>query len=69
MKILVTGFTGKVGLQVANNLLDKSIPLICAVRNVEKAKANFGSAFDYVTLDFSDTSTFDGALENIDRIF
>ncbi|MED3563569.1 hypothetical protein [Bacillus xiapuensis] len=42
MKILVTGFTGKVGLQVANYLKDKGIPMVCEVRNVEKAKVSLG---------------------------
>ncbi|BAC14809.1 SDR family oxidoreductase [Oceanobacillus iheyensis] len=69
MKILVTGFTGKVGLQVANYLNAKDIPIVCAVRNVEKAKAKFGDEYEYVNLDFSDSSTFDNALENVDRIF
>ncbi len=69
MKILVTGFTGKVGLQVANYLGDKDIPMVCAVRNIEKAQAKFGNAYEYVNHDFSDSSTFDEALENVDRIF
>lgn len=69
MKILVTGFTGKVGSQVADYLKEKDSPMVCAVRNVEKAKAEFGSAYEFVYLDFSDPSTFDGALENVDRIF
>ncbi|MFF5995055.1 SDR family oxidoreductase [Lysinibacillus sp. KU-BSD001] len=69
MKVLVTGFTGKVGLQVANYLKNRAIPMACGVRNVERAKAKFGDAYEYVSLDFSDSSTFDGALENIDRIF
>jgi len=69
MKILVTGFTGKVGLQVANYLKSIDIPILCGVRNVERAKAKFGDIYEYVSLDFSDPTTFDGALENIDRIF
>ncbi|GAQ18480.1 NmrA family protein [Oceanobacillus picturae] len=69
MKILVTGFTGKVGLQVANYLMYKDISMVCAVRSVEKAQATFGGAYEYVNLDFSDSSTFDEALENVDRIF
>ncbi|MFS0660340.1 MULTISPECIES: SDR family oxidoreductase [Bacillaceae] len=69
MKILVTGFTGKVGLQVANYLKDIDIPILCGVRNVERARAKFGDIYEYVSLDFSDPTTFDGALENIDRIF
>ncbi|GGK09556.1 NmrA family transcriptional regulator [Lentibacillus kapialis] len=69
MNILVTGFTGKVGLQVANYLKDQDIPIVCAVRDVEKTKAKFGDAYEYVNLNFSDSSTFDGALENVDRVF
>jgi uncharacterized protein YbjT (DUF2867 family) len=69
IKILVTGFTGKVGLQVANYLKDIDIPILCGVRNVERARAKFGDIYEYVSLDFSDPTTFDGALENIDRIF
>ena len=69
MKVLVTGFTGKVGSQVANYLREKDISMLCAVRNVVKAKAKFGDSYDYVSLDFSDPSTFDGALENVDRVF
>ncbi|WP_312855445.1 NmrA family NAD(P)-binding protein [Litoribacterium kuwaitense] len=69
MKVLVTGFTGKVGLQVAYYLKDQDIPMVCAVRNVERAKAKFGQSYNYVHLDFSDPSTFDEALEKVDRIF
>lgn len=69
MKILVTGFTGKVGRQVANYLHDKDISMICAVRDVEKTQAELVDLYEYVTLDFSDSTTFDEALENVDRIF
>ncbi len=69
MKILVTGFTGKVGYQVACYLQATNIPIVCAVRNPEKSKANFGDTYEYVSLDFSDINTFDRALENVDRIF
>ncbi len=69
MKILVTGFTGKVGYQVASYLKEKNIPLVCAVRNVEKSKSKFGETYEFVNLDFSDSTTFDEALENVDRIF
>ncbi|MEK5057083.1 SDR family oxidoreductase [Paenibacillus shunpengii] len=69
MKILVTGFTGKVGFWVANNLKYRNIPTVCAVRNVEQAMAKYGSGYEFVRLDFSDISTFDEALERVDRIF
>jgi len=69
MKILVTGFTGKMGSQVADYLKDKGIPLVCGVRNVEKAKEKFGDSYEFVNLDFTDPSSFDEALANVDRIF
>ncbi|SDW54597.1 Uncharacterized conserved protein YbjT, contains NAD(P)-binding and DUF2867 domains [Marinococcus luteus] len=69
MKVLVTGFTGKVGYEVAQKLMDKNIPLVCAVRNPEKAKAEFGNAYEFVKLDFSNPDTFDEALGQVDRIF
>lgn len=69
MNILVTGFTGKVGYEVAQKLRTKNVSFVCAVRNVEKAKAKFGDSYEYVSLDFADPSTFDEALEGVDRIF
>lgn len=32
MKVLVTGFTGKVGFEVAQKLKDKDVSMVCAVR-------------------------------------
>ncbi|WP_311315868.1 hypothetical protein [Cytobacillus oceanisediminis] len=55
--------------EVAKKLKEKAIPMKCAVRNVEKAKLNFGNAYEFVTLDFSDPSTFENALDQIDKIF
>ncbi|UOQ93876.1 SDR family oxidoreductase [Halobacillus shinanisalinarum] len=69
MNILVTGFNGKVGFEVAQKLKEKAIPIKCAVRNVEKAKLDYGDAYEFVRLDFSDSSTFDTALNQIDKIF
>ena len=68
MTILVTGFTGKVGFEVAEKL--KKLPMKCGVRNVEKVKADHGEDYEFVSLDFSSPETFDRALEGIDiRIF
>ncbi|SDW19127.1 NmrA-like family protein [Marinococcus luteus] len=49
---------------MANN-----IPFVGAVRNPEKAKAEFGDGYEFVTLDFSKPDTFDEALGQVDRIF
>ncbi|MDR0140151.1 SDR family oxidoreductase [Metabacillus idriensis] len=69
MNILVTGFNGKVGFEVAKKLKEKGLPIKCAVRSVEKARENYGADFEFVTLDFSDPSTFDIALNQIHKIF
>ncbi|MFD9627425.1 SDR family oxidoreductase [Peribacillus muralis] len=69
MNILVTGFTGKVGFEVAKILKEKGIPMKCGVRNVEKVKLNYGDAYEFVKLDFTDPTTFESALNHIDKIF
>ncbi|RSD26887.1 SDR family oxidoreductase [Mesobacillus subterraneus] len=69
MSILVTGFNGKIGHEVARKLRDKQIPIKCAVRNVNIAREKHGSEYDFVELDFSKPDTFEDALEGIDGIF
>jgi uncharacterized protein YbjT (DUF2867 family) len=69
MTILVTGFNGKVGYEVAVKLKERQIPFKCAVRNVERARERHGSEFDFVALDFSKPETFGKALEGINGIF
>ncbi|RKD73228.1 uncharacterized protein YbjT (DUF2867 family) [Sinobaca qinghaiensis] len=69
MRTLVTGFTGKVGYEVAKKLKAENVYHVCAVRDPEKAEAAFGDEYDFVKLDFSDPGTFDEALEQVDRIF
>ncbi|WP_226678146.1 SDR family oxidoreductase [Mesobacillus jeotgali] len=69
MTILVTGFNGKVGYEVAERLKEKQVPMKCAVRNVERARERHVSEFDFVALDFSKPDTFDEALEGVNGIF
>lgn len=69
MTVLVTGFTGNSGYEVAQNLKSKGLPFKCAVRNVERAAERYGDAYDYVRLDFADASTFAAALQDIEQIF
>ncbi|WP_421385269.1 NAD(P)H-binding protein [Bacillus salacetis] len=69
MSILVTGFTGKVGFQVAQALNDHQAKFVCGVRNVEKASSEYGSRYDFTGLDFSDPSTFTEALKGVEKIF
>lgn len=69
MNILVTGFNGKVGAEVAKKLKERGLPLKCAVRDVEKAKQQYGDAYEFVALDFSNPITFTPALKDINKIF
>ncbi|CAM3861094.1 SDR family oxidoreductase [Mesobacillus thioparans] len=69
MTILVTGFNGKVGYEVAGKLAERQLPFRCAVRNVEKAKSQFGDSYEFVELDFSRPETFEKALVGINGIF
>lgn len=69
MSILVTGFNGKVGREVANKLKARNMEMKCAVRNVERSRQAYGDDFTFVHLDLADPSTFPGALEGVDRIF
>ena len=69
MSILVTGFTGNTGQEVAKKLITKGASIHCAVRNPEKAQSQYGSDFTYAELDYSRHETFDNALEGIERIF
>jgi len=72
-RILVTGATGNVGMEVIRFLLEGHAgnQLIAGVRNIAKAKKVFPeySLLEYVTFDFENADTFDQALENIDTIF
>ncbi|RBN37134.1 NAD(P)-dependent oxidoreductase, partial [Priestia megaterium] len=69
MNTLVTGFNGKVGFEVARKLKGKGMRISCAVRNVEKAKQKYGNEYEFIALDFSDPTTFESALKNINKIF
>ncbi|ERI94999.1 NmrA family protein [Clostridiales bacterium oral taxon 876 str. F0540] len=68
-KILVTGFTGNVGSFVGKYLKEEGINYKAAVRNVKKAKEIYGENNDYVEFDFEKASTFDKALDDVDKVF
>ncbi|MDN7247616.1 SDR family oxidoreductase [Planococcus shenhongbingii] len=69
MTVLVTGFTGKVGHEVAKSLKRKGIRIKCAARDVTKASNRYGDAYDFVQLDFANPATFVPALQGIEQIF
>lgn len=72
-RILITGATGNIGIEVINFLhkIDTSNRIRVGVRAIETAKNVFKdyTNLDYVRFDFEDFNTFDEALTGIDRIF
>ncbi|MFW5851790.1 MAG: NAD(P)H-binding protein [Bacteroidota bacterium] len=71
--ILITGATGNIGFEVIHYLFKNktSHRIIVGVRDVEKAHqvlANYAK-LEFVYFDFEDSSTFDRALVDIDRVF
>lgn len=72
-RILITGATGNIGREVIrfmflNHTSDK---VIAGVRNVEKAKKEFGEfpLLEFMQFDFENTTSFDNAFENIESVF
>lgn len=72
-RILITGATGNVGLEVIYYLteLKSSSEIFAGVRNVEKAKRMVSErdSINFVEFDFEKPETFNNALKNIDRVF
>ena len=72
-RILITGATGNIGLEVLNYLkeLDFENEIVAAVRNIERAKKIIpdNDRLEFVEFDFENPDTFNEALENIDRVF
>ncbi|MYL32285.1 NAD(P)H-binding protein [Pontibacillus yanchengensis] len=69
MQTLVTGFNGKGGFEVAQQVKEKGIPLKCAVRNIAKAKQQYGDEYRFTSLDFSNPDTFEESLEGVNKLF
>ncbi|MFZ5945971.1 MAG: SDR family oxidoreductase [Bacillota bacterium] len=69
MKILVTGASGNVGSYVVKELLNMGEQVVAAVTDIQKPEKFFGDKVEAGYFDFTDKSTFDKALENIDRVF
>ncbi|ANE47664.1 hypothetical protein SY83_16780 [Paenibacillus swuensis] len=68
-KMLVTGFTGNVGYEVAQAVRARGGDMVCGVRNVERAQSVHGDSYEYTVLDYGKPETYDSALAGIDRIF
>jgi uncharacterized protein YbjT (DUF2867 family) len=72
-RILVTGATGNIGLEVVHYLseLDSDSEILAAVRNIEKAKKTFKNYphLHYRKFDFENESTYSEAFDQIDILF
>lgn len=68
-KIIVTGVLGNVGGYVAKYLLEKNVSVVLADINVDEIKKRFGKAVEAKHLDFTDSSTFEDVLREVDRVF
>jgi len=72
-KILITGATGNIGIEVIRFLMenDTSNEIIVAVRDIEKARRLFKEydRLNFVYFDFENPTTFKEATKNVDRVF
>lgn len=69
MKVLVTGASGNVGRYVIRELVKLNEPVVAAGTNIKKLKDLFGNQVEPVYFDFQDETTFNKALEGVDRVF
>jgi uncharacterized protein YbjT (DUF2867 family) len=72
-KILITGATGNIGMEVVAHLysLREGMIVTAGVRDLDKSKAKFASYPDIVLVefDFENSVTFEEALEGVDCVF
>lgn len=69
MKVLVTGATGNVGKAVVKELVAQGESVLAAGSDPLKIKAMFPQGVSAVAFDFLDKSTFEAALDGVDRVF
>jgi len=69
MKVLVTGASGNVGSYVTKELLNMKEEVVASGTDINKLNKMFGEGIEAVYLDFTDKTTFDKALQNVDRVF
>ncbi len=69
MSILVTGASGNVGAHVIEELTRMGEQIVAAGTDVHRLRDQFSTQAKCVYLDFTDISSFDQALEEVDRVF
>ena len=72
-RILITGATGNIGREAIRFLsqMETKNQIIAGVRNIDSSQKKLSDypQLNYVHFDFENPDTFNGALENIDRVF
>jgi uncharacterized protein YbjT (DUF2867 family) len=69
LKIMVTGATGNVGLEVIRLLQEHDCHICAAVRNPDQAKQILGNNIDFVQFDFTNSDTWANAFERVNKLF
>lgn len=68
-RILVTGATGKVGIELVGRLREAGAEVKAGTRYPERAREMFGSGVEVVELNYDWTDTYDAALNWSERVF
>ena len=72
-RILITGATGNVGMEVIRFLImnDNNFRIIAGVRNITEAAKKFDKSekLEFLHFDFEDPDTFKEALKSVDSVF
>lgn len=68
-KVMVTGASGNVGRYVVTELLNLGETVVAAAPSVQGLQKIFGNKTENVAFDFTDKSTYNRALNGVDRVF
>ncbi len=68
-KILVTGAQGNIGAYVAQYAISSGEQVKVASRGLKALEAEYGNSAECIYFDFTDSSSFDAALDGVDRVF
>jgi uncharacterized protein YbjT (DUF2867 family) len=67
--VLVSGATGNVGSQIVQRLLAADIPVRAGASSAEAVRSRFGDQVEAVTLDFTDSATWERAYSGVHQMF
>lgn len=68
-KVMVTGALGNVGGYVAKYLLKNNQDVVCADIDTDLLQKKYNGETKNVYFDFTDQTTFENALKDVDRVF